>query len=137
MVELNLSLVNTRGYILVVMMVFLSILSMLALGMLNLGLLESKMDGFSQDKIKSFYIAENYLLRARQQIVFGGEVTNATVEKIDADECGVTFYRLTSKGNYRGAESVLQSTIAKLHEGSACDEKLRLTAKGQSFVIIK
>jgi Tfp pilus assembly protein PilX len=135
-IKLDSKLDNTKGYILVIVMLFLLILSLLALSILNVGLLESKMGVSHQDKINSFYLAENYLLQAERQVVAGLPVTTAKVESIAADICGTDFYRLTATANYHGAESVLLSTVAKVGDISSCEEKPNITPGRQSFLLM-
>lgn len=130
---------NKDGFILVMMLLFLSILSLLAFSILNITLLENKINGFYQDKIKSFYLAEDNLLRAERAILQRGEVNldvaGVEVAKIAQGECGEAFYRLTVTANYRGAKSVLQSVLVKINDAGNCLASRKITSGRQSFLM--
>jgi len=124
------------GFILVMVMFFLLVLSLLAFRLLEVGLLESRMVNSYQNRIKSFYIAESYLSQAEQNLLRGVGVRNAKVEVIASGVCGVTFYRLKVKAEYHGAKSCLESSWAKIDEANSCIVKPDKNSSGrQSFLI--
>lgn len=129
---------NERGFVLIIMLLFLLVLNLLALSILNVGLLETKMEVAYLDKVRSFYHAESNLLRAEQEILAGKSVTtlNVDVAVINSGICGVIFYRLTAHGGYNGAKSSLQSTVARLVDASRCSVKPNVTAGRQSFLVV-
>ena len=126
---------NNDGFILVVMMLFLLVASLLAVSGLNMNLLEDRMNIFYQDKIRSFYQAENLLLDAERKILSGVETNDIPI--IDMDICGVTFYRLTVEAEYHGAKSSLQSIFAKAGDFKNCSFKPNISSGRQSFLIVK
>jgi len=125
------------GFVLVTVMLFLSILSLLAFSVLEVCLLENKMSVFYQDKINSFYIAEEYLLQAERQILDGKLITNANIEinDINSGICGVSFYRLNARADCRGVKSILRSTLAKVGDIGNCNPKPDIVSGRQSFWI--
>lgn len=117
------------------MMLFLSGLSLLALRALEVSVLESKMAVFHQNKIKSFYLAEKYLLTAEQNLLISAKVTNVDLVMLDSGICGVDFYRLTANASYNGAKSSLQSVVAKVKEFGHCHFQPKIIAGRQSFLV--
>jgi len=116
-------------------MLFLLVTSLLSVGLLNMVCLEDRVGIYYQDKIRAFYSAENILLSTEEKVIAGDNVSGAVI--VEADICGVTFYRLTVASSYHGAQSILQSVIAKTGDFSSCIEKPKIIAGRQSFVIIK
>lgn len=141
-VKLHSSVGNNSGFILIVAMLFLSILSLLAFSMLEVNLLENKMSAFFQDKVQSFYQAEEYLSQAEEQINAGGLPANANVSfnditsSISGVPCEVIFYRLKATANHRGTESVLWSTFLKVRgDTRGCNSRSKVVTGRQSFWI--
>lgn len=128
---------NEYGFILIVMLLFLLVLNLLTLCILDVDLLETKMLVGYQDKIKTFYRAENILVQAEQEILDGKAVTvpGVDVQLINSSICGIIFYRLTVKASYRGAESILQSILAKIGEVSRCQPQPKIVPGRQSFLV--
>ena len=125
-----------NGFVLVLMMLFLLVLSLLAFSVLNNSLLESKMIGFYQNKIKSFYAAEKLLAQKEDLILAGSEDRNIYDFKFrDPKICGVIFYRITASVSYNGAKSKLQSTIAKVGDVKGCDLKPNIVSGRQAFLV--
>lgn len=129
-----------QGFILIITLLLLSILSLLALCMLEINLLENKTSVLFQDKVNSFYEAEKYLLEAEQQIKANGLPRSPNIEGDDltssfpapASPCKIFFYRLKATGNYRGTTSVLWSTFLKVVDVTKCTDS-NLTAGRQAF----
>lgn len=114
----------TKGFALIIVMLFLSILSLLAFSVLEVSLLENKMSVFYKNKIESFYLAEKHLLQAEQQIQDAKNPTNDNIRFriINTDICkGAIVYHLIATADYRAARSVLHSTFIKVHDISQCD----------------
>jgi len=126
---------HTNGFILVTTMLFLLVVSLLAISVLNMNLLEDKMNIFHQDKIRAFYKAENILLDAERRILVGLDVSN--IQIVDTNICGVTFYRLIVEAEYHGAKSILQSVFAKISNFENCPSKPNINLGRQSFLIVK
>ena len=124
-----------KGMVLVVTMLFLLVISFLALSLLNTSLLETKMSGYSKDKVLAFYKAENNLERFEQEIIDG--IAGIEIDKITgSDGCRAIFYRVTANAEYNGAQSELQSTFVKITSTNPCDLK-KITPGRQSFLIIR
>lgn len=124
---------HSAGFILIVVMLFLSILSLLTFGLLEGNLLENKMSEFYHSKVQSFYLAEKYLLQAEQQILNGEGVTSAVIALVDDSNCGVKIYFLTATANYQKAKTILRSTLAKIGDTNACISKPNITSGRQAF----
>ena len=118
-----------RGFVFVATMFFLLVLSVLAFGVLERGLLETKMFGFYQSKFKSFYKAEKKLLQ-----IEGGSMEG--LAPMPKGVCGVDFYRINVSAEYRGAKTCLESVFAKFNHdvcGSSSDNGI--VEGRQSFLI--
>ena len=127
---------SERGFVLVLMMLFLLVLSLLAFSVLDNSLLESKIIIYYQNKIKSFYAAEKLLVQKEKQIIAGSEDTNIyDLKFIDPEICGVTFYRISARANCNGAQSKLQSILAKVGDVKDCSVKPNITHGRQAFLI--
>jgi Tfp pilus assembly protein PilX len=109
---------HTGGFILIATFFALTILSLLSLCLLEVVLLENKTSVCFDDKVKSFYQAEKYLLQAETDLQLGlSGNPNVECEKIifRPSESGeeITYYRLKSIGIYNKAKSVLCSIVLK------------------------
>jgi len=133
--KLNKKYTHEKGMVLVMVLLFLSVISLLAINLLNTSLLETKMSGYYQNKSKSFYQAENYLAQSEQAILAGEKIANAEI--IDTDVCGVTFYRVFASAEHNSAQSKLQSTLAKIDDLSHCDPKPNVREGRQSFLVME
>ncbi|EKE00782.1 MAG: hypothetical protein ACD_21C00274G0001 [uncultured bacterium] len=126
---------NEQGMVLVIVMLFLLITSLLALSLLNGSLLETKMSSYYQDKVRAFYLAEDYLAQYEQEILAGREVAGAKI--IDAGVCGATFYQITANAKHNAVVSKLQSTFVKVDDTAHCDPKLNVMPGRQSFLVVE
>jgi Tfp pilus assembly protein PilX len=133
--RLNKQYTREKGMVLVVIMLFLLIVSMLALNLFNTSLLETKMSCYYQSKTHAFYMAENYLTQYEREILAGGQVAGAKV--IDSSLCGVTFYRVIASAKYNGAPSNLQSTLVKTDNTIHCDPKPNIKQGRQGFLVLE
>ena len=125
---------HEQGMVLVIMMLFLAVISLLALNLLNASLLEVKMSNYYLDKMRAFYLAENSLIQAEQEILAGKKVSS--VEVIDTSVCGVTFYRVFASAKYKETPSDLQSTLAKVGDTTQCDPKPNIKQGRQAFLVV-
>jgi Tfp pilus assembly protein PilX len=126
-----------KGMVLLVVMLFLSIVSLLAIELLNTSLLETKMSNSYRDKVYAFYEAEKRLKRYEREIVEHGNTENAKIID-DRSVCGAVFYHVVASAKVNGAQSKLQSTFAKNIDSAYCDEPKPITKPGrQSFLVIK
>jgi Tfp pilus assembly protein PilX len=132
--KLNKKLTHEKGMVLIVVILFLSVVSLLALNLLNTSLLETKMSNYYQNKARTFYQAENYLIQSEQAILRGEQIANAEI--IDAGICGVTFYRVFAEAKYNAVHSKLQSTLAKINDLSICNPKPMVKQGRQSFLVV-
>lgn len=122
--------------VLVVTMLFLLVISFLALNLLNISLLETKMSGYSQNKVCAFYKAEKNLEQLEQEII-DEKIAGVEIDKItSSDGCLATFYRVTASAEYNGALSELQSTFVKITATNPCDLKKHIKPGRQSFLIV-
>lgn len=123
--------------ILITVMLFLLILSFLALSLLNTSLIEIKMSGYFQNKIFAFYKAENLLEKYEQEII-DGKIANAeTSEIISTGICGVIFYRIIARAGYNGVLSVLQSVFVKANNLNQCKPAPNIKLGRQSFLVVQ
>ena len=126
-----------KGMVLVVTMLFLLVISFLALNLLNTSLLETKMSGYSHNKVLAFYEAEKNLERLEQEIT-DGKTAGIEIDKIiGSDDCRATFYRITASAEHNGAQSELQSTFVKITDTNPCALKKDIKPGRQSFLIVQ
>lgn len=117
-----------------IVMLFLTMMSLFALYLFNTSLLETKMTNYYQNKIQAFYKAETLLIQYEYEVLSGKNIVSA--ELIDStSSCGVVFYRIIAEAEYNGARSKLQSTLAKLDSSIHCDLKPKVTNGRQSFLV--
>lgn len=121
---------SETGMVLVVVMLFLLIISLLAINLLNASWLETKMSGYYQNKMQAFYEAEIDLKKHEQEIRIGEETDNAKITGTDY-ACGVIFYRVTASA----ASSTLQSTYAVFTNMSHCATDIK--PGRQSFLVVR
>lgn len=124
-----------KGMVLLVVMLFLSIISLLALNLLDASLLETKMSSYYQDRIQAFYKAENLLEQYERGILNGEKVVSA--EMIDDSICGAVFYRVAANATYHEIESKLQSFFVKIGDTTRCDQKPNITEGRQAFLVVE
>jgi hypothetical protein len=114
---------KTAGIILITTMLFMVILSLLAITILQANALETKISVYERNIITAKYLAENYLI-AYEQKILNNKLPDEHIELIDSkDVCGVTFYFVNAKGESGNAKIALQSTFAKVEENNNCKIK--------------
>ncbi|MEI8054923.1 MAG: PilX N-terminal domain-containing pilus assembly protein [bacterium] len=118
--------------VLVAVMLFLSVVSFLALSLLNTSLLETKMSGYYQNKTHAFYKAESILEKREQEIAAGKIVSPEITEIKNANVCGVIFYSITASAEYN---TKLQSTFAKIVSPHNCTPKTSIKPGRQAFLM--
>lgn len=121
-----------EGAILISALLFLLILTLLAISISQTGLLENKMSSNYQDGIFALQRAEINLTKKEQQIDRSNKLP-AGVEIISTAVCGVTFYRVKAEGRYREAKRVLQSTFAIINNSTHCRHKSLITPGRQAW----
>lgn len=130
---------NKQGFVLVVMLLFLLVLNLLVMTVLDIDVVESKMERAYHDKIQAFYSAENRLLLAEHRVLAGGArlvgVDGVDVDIVSSEICGVEFYRITAAASWNGAKSLLQSTVAKMVDAGHCEIKPNVAIGRHSFLI--
>lgn len=121
------------GFILVMVIFFLFILSLLALSALNLVVFETKINGLYQNKIKSFYHAEDKLLKMEHKLLYGEKIDNPNIISFlyYDDVNKVTFYRL----NMHDGASNIQSVVAVPDNANESGVKTGALYGRQSFVV--
>jgi Tfp pilus assembly protein PilX len=128
---------SEKGMVLVIVMLFLSVVSFLALTLLNTSLLETKMSTYYQNKTQAFYKAED-TLEKREQEILSGKITSPEITEIkNANVCGATFYRITASAEYNKAQSKLQSSFVKIVKPDGCVPKSSIKPGRQAFLIIR
>jgi len=121
---------SETGAVLITALLFLLILTMLAMSIVHIGLLETKMSKNYQDKIFATQQAEQNLIQKEQQLN-SGNLSVATV--ISTAICGVTFYRIEAEGQYHHAKTNIHSTYAIIGDTSHCDPKPTIHPGRQSW----
>lgn len=114
-------------------MFFLFILSLLALSALNMVVFETKINGLYQNKIKSFYRAEDGLLKVEHKLFHGGKIANPDIVSVlyHDDINKVTFYRL----NVHDGTTNIQSVVAVPYNANESGVKTGALYGRQSFVV--
>jgi hypothetical protein len=107
------------GFVLVTSLLLLLILTILAVSLLQNGLLTAKITTNYQDQVFALQIAEKNLLLKEQEIP---TETNG-ISEISHVICGVKFYRVITSGEYHGTQIKLQSTYAVISDTSKCNPK--------------
>lgn len=129
--KFTLNYANAKGFVLVTVLLFVFILSLLALTLSQVSLMETKMSGYYQEKILSLVDAENKLIKD-EGILATGQIPREAILITDT-VCGVKFYRLTAAGKFGATKSVVQSTFVKIGDVSHCDPKPKIKAGRQSW----
>jgi Tfp pilus assembly protein PilX len=129
-----------RGFILISAMLLTVLWSLLLVAVISNNLLEFKISGFYEDQVRSFYQAEQQLLRLEQQVTESSlpkVLATSEVRIIEAGFCGVNFYQLRVSATYRQSTTTLQSVVAVI-SNKKCDSQTILPIKTgrQSFVKI-
>ncbi len=123
------------GMVLIVVMLFLTIISVLVISILTSSILETKLSGYYKNKIQSFYQAESLLAQYERNII--ADKMPAAARIIDATSiCGAIFYLVTAQANYLGAKTKLQSTLIKLDPTINCQSKTNINSGRQSLLEI-
>lgn len=123
---------SAQGFVLIFTLLITFILSLLALTLVQVSLMETKMGVYYWEKTLSLIDAENKLLKAETTLIAGQVPREATL--ITDEICGVKFYRVTTSGKFGTTESVLQSTFAKIGDISRCPVKPKIKEGQQGWV---
>lgn len=125
-----------NGTILLSVMMFIVIITSLALFILQSSVLENKMSIAYFSKISAFYKAENDLSKYEKRILDGGSVKGNIAQKLDdyGNCAGVEFYRITVAAKDESVK--LQSTMAKLGDIAKCSPKPNIRPGRQSFRVV-
>lgn len=108
---------HERGFFLVTVSLLLMVISMVAMGIVEDSLLESKMSNYWGQKTIAFYNAESALKKAEADILQG---KNRKKYRRIQQECGVDFYLAEAKAKYHDANVNLQSSVAVVDKGAHC-----------------
>ena len=107
------------GFVLVASLLFLVIVTILTVGLLNTGLLESMMGRNFHDKSISMTHAEGALATAIHRAMLGvtgsgrvGPDAQYDVRLLSRNVCGRDYYAVLGQADFRGAETVFRSTVA-------------------------
>ena len=107
-------------------------MSLLALTLVQVSLMETKMSAYYQEKTLSLINAENKLLKD-ESVFAAGQVPHDAVLITD-EICGVKFYRIITSGKFGATISVLQSVFAKIGEVEHCPIKPKVKEGRQGWV---
>lgn len=128
---------HAAGIVLVIVMLFLAVISFLTINILNMTLLETKMNIYYQNKFQAFYQAEATLEQLEQEIIVGAIKSKAIKKISDDDICGATIYSIIAKAKYNTAISKLQSIFVQIDNNIICNPKPNIKPGRQSFLIIQ
>ncbi len=115
---------SAKGFVLIFTLLITFILSLLALTLVQVSLMETKMGVYYQEKTLSLIDAENKLIKD-EAILLVGQVPHDAILITD-EICGVKFYRVTTSGKFGTTESILQSVFAKLGDVAHCTIKPKI-----------
>ena len=109
---------------------------------LEVSLLEIKMRGFYQDKVRSFYMAENKLSQIEREIsnVFVSDVNklakkDVKITRLYSSDC-VVFYRIVVDVECKGAKTYLEGIFAKNDENFGdCYTKQSKSVEGRQSLL--
>lgn len=127
---MNVLSVYERGFVLVTVLLLLAVISMVAMGMVEDSLLESKMSNYWEQKTIAFYKAESSLSKAEDEILQG---KNRKKYRHIQQECGVDFYLAEAKTTYHDAAVNLQSSVAVVDKSAHCQSPPREKEGRQSW----
>jgi Tfp pilus assembly protein PilX len=122
--------INDSGVVLISTLLLLLLLTLLAINILQTGLLETRMSANYKDNILLLHRAEMNLYN--QEALLQQGIISSGVTLISTDVCGVNFYRI--QVNY--GKEILQSTYAVIENLSNCDLKINIQSGRQSWVIL-
>jgi len=123
--------VSAKGFVLIFTLLITFILSLLALTLAQVSLMESKMGAYYQEKTLSLIDAENKLIKDESVLVAGVVPRDAVL--VTGEICGVKFYRVTTDGKFGATKSTVQSTFAKIGDTSHCDPKPKVKDGRESW----
>jgi Tfp pilus assembly protein PilX len=124
---------NNLGIILVSTMLFLLLLTLLAINALQTALLETKMSANFKDNIATLHKAEKKLQHKEFLLQQGITPLPPEITLISTDICGINFYRIKVHCD----KEILQSTYAVIGDISSCDSKLNIQPGRQSWVSLE
>lgn len=109
---------SQTGYVLISVLFFLTVLYVLATGLLETTLLETKMSANYAEQTDNLYTTEQTLVGYEQKILNGSPPSNAKkIEPaIDSAICGIAYYRVTASHTHGMNSTVLESTFAKIED---------------------
>jgi Tfp pilus assembly protein PilX len=123
------------GVALVIIMLLLAALTVVAMNMLTLSNLETKMGASQLDYLQGTTTAMGKLKQYEQEVAANKTVPNAEI--ISTSICGVTMYRITAQVRHYSTKVIIQSTFAKVGDIAHCDPIPRITAGRQSWQLKK
>ena len=122
-----------RGVGLIPVLIFLAIFSMVSMGIFEKVLWEHRTERLYEEKIRSFYLAEECLIQGErsvyEDVIISGGCFAATLFK-EEYQCGVDLYTVVARGSYGDSVTTLRSVIAKNNGNSNCK-----VADGQTLAV--
>ncbi|MCK4609212.1 MAG: hypothetical protein KAT71_07010 [Gammaproteobacteria bacterium] len=112
---------KSSGVVLITALLFLLVLTLLAMSFLRTGLLEAKMSSNYQAKVFALQNAELNLAKSASKIGQSSVLPKGVA--VIAAPCGVTFYRITAIGSYKKSHTALQEIFATVGDTSRCKPK--------------
>jgi Tfp pilus assembly protein PilX len=122
---------SQNGAILLPILLFIAMLTLFALSLANISLLEIKMSQAHEDGSSAFYEAANRLAKYEYNVLING--TDSHAQSIDVGMCGVKFYRIAAKSG--SGNSSLTSTLAKLDHPEKCTPSPTIREGRQSLMM--
>lgn len=122
-----------RGFVLITVLLFVALLTLVAMNVVESSLLESKMSNYYAQAMVAFYKAEAMLQNGESALLKGE--TSAGFKKI-ASYCGVDYYSGVARGEYKGAVVNLQSTLAKVDSQAQCKDPPKAKTGRQSWLVV-
>jgi hypothetical protein len=120
-----------HGFVLVVALLFLVIISLLAVSILQHSLVAAKITTNYLDQIIAFQAAERDLILSEQNLLTGNITSN--IKLISQAKCGISFYQIIAIGENHGTKSKLQSTFAIVTGANHCDFNPAIKTGRQSW----
>lgn len=125
-----------NGVILIIALLFTTVLTLLALSILQKGVLESKMTSYISEQDTTLAELEKDLLKEEEKIKSAAssnkitEISSLEITK-DSHVCGFRFYR--TKVTKINSDIIAQSTYALENKDEKCDSKPNVKAGRQSW----
>jgi Tfp pilus assembly protein PilX len=106
-----------RGIGLIPALIFLVVFSIISVGISEKVLWERSTEHLYEEKIRSFYLAEECLIETERSIIEDVMIFNSCA-KVVPSQSGADLYTIIAKGSYGNSVTKLRSVVAKDNGGS-------------------